>query len=56
MNEPTPPTPVIWDDFGKFLVWGIGVIMIFALFYFMKLILSSSGSDDDEDEEENEKK
>ena len=56
MNEVTPPTPVIWDDFGQYLVWGIGLVMIFALFYFMKLIISSAGSGDDEDNEDDKKK
>lgn len=51
MNEPAAPTPVIWDDIGQLIVWGIGIIMIIALIYFMKLIIGSAVSDDDEEDE-----
>ena len=47
-----PPTPVIWDDFGQYLVWGIGLVMVFALVYLIKIVISSSMSGEDEDDEE----
>lgn len=50
MNDMPTNAPHIWDDVGQFIVYGIGIIMILALAYFVKLIVGSAGSDDDEDE------
>ncbi|MDH5547220.1 MAG: hypothetical protein OEZ43_16660 [Gammaproteobacteria bacterium] len=56
MNDMPPSAPPLWDDVGQYIVWGIGVIMIIALVYFMKLIFSSAGSDDDDEDENSSQK